>query len=37
MSNIRLDGIEVEIQKELSGYQKTVKEIVKEKATYFFI
>lgn len=30
MSNIRLDGIEVEIQKELSGYQKTVKEIVGE-------
>lgn len=30
MSNIRLDGIEVEIQKELSGYQKTVKEIVRD-------
>lgn len=30
MSNIRLDGIEVAIGKELSGYQKSVTEIVKK-------
>lgn len=30
MSKLRLDGIEVAIGKELSGYQKSVTEIVKE-------
>ena len=30
MSKLRLDGIEVAIWKELSGYQKSVTEIVKE-------